>query len=215
MPNVIHSGIDFRTSVETMFDQAPDMGTGEREMAWMADEYRRLHPAELDTAACVTGKPISSGGIHGRVEATGRGVQFALREMFRHDEDVKIAGLSGDLSGKRIVVQGLGNVGYHAAKFFTEEDGAIVTGVMEHDGAILNDEGIDIEALSKHMRETGGVSGFAGYTENAEEVLTSDCDILIPAAMEATIHADNAAGIKAKVIVEAANGPITFAVVSI
>jgi glutamate dehydrogenase (NAD(P)+) len=99
------------------------MGTGEREMAWIADQYARMNTTDINAKACVTGKPPHAGGIQGRVEATGRGVQFALREFFRHPEDVAQAGLSGGLEGKRVIVQGLGNVGYHAAKFLSEEDG--------------------------------------------------------------------------------------------
>ena len=118
---------------------APDMGTGEREMAWIVDQYRRMNTTDINASACVTGKPLNAGGIAGRVEATGRGVQYALREFFRHPEDVKAARLSGGLDGKRVIVQGLGNVGYHAAKFLSEEDGAKVIAVIERDGAVVND----------------------------------------------------------------------------
>ncbi|MGG7568098.1 Glu/Leu/Phe/Val family dehydrogenase [Rhodovulum sp. DZ06] len=190
---------------------APDMGTGEREMAWIADQYRRMNTTDIDSPACVTGKPLDAGGILGRVEATGRGVQYALREFFRHPEDVAWANMTGGLSGKRVVVQGLGNVGYHAAKFLSEEDGAGVIAVAEHDGAIINDEGIDIEALRTHIAETGGVRGFAGGTYRADghAALEMECDILIPAAMEGVINLSNADRVKARLIIEAANGPIT------
>jgi len=190
---------------------APDMGTGEREMAWMADEYRRLHPSELNTEACVTGKPIDNGGIRGRVEATGRGVQYALKELFRHPEDVEYAGLTGSLAGKRVVVQGFGNVGSHAAKFLAAEDECLIVGVIEHDGAVKDEQGIDVVALSEHLKKNNGVSGFPGYQADAANVLTMACDILIPAAMESTIDEHNASDIKAKIIVEAANGPVTVA----
>ncbi len=130
---------------------APDMGTGEREMAWMVDAYKRLHPEDINARACVTGKPLSHGGIKGRVEATGRGVQYALREVFRTPDVLKKAGLSGTLDGKRIVVQGLGNVGYHAALFLAAEDGARIIAVAERDGAVFNPDGLDIEALRAHM----------------------------------------------------------------
>ncbi len=189
---------------------APDMGTGEEEMSWIADEYRKLHPTELNAMACVTGKPVSKGGIKGRAEATGRGVQYAIREFFRHKEDVKKAGLSGSIEGKSIVVQGLGNVGYHAALYLSIEDGAKITAVIERDGSVINDDGIEIEELMIHMKENGGVKGFKGYTENSSLLLEKDCDILIPAALEGVINLSNADNIKAKVIVEAANGPITF-----
>ena len=190
---------------------APDMGTGEREMAWIADQYRRMNTTDINSAACVTGKPPHAGGIAGRVEATGRGVEYALQEFFRHPDDVKLAGLDGGLEGKRIIVQGLGNVGYHAAKFLSEEDGSKITGVIERDGAITNPDGIDIEALFLHIRETGGTHGFDGgsYTQNGPAVLEEECDILIPAAMEGVINLENASRIKAPLIIEAANGPIT------
>lgn len=190
---------------------APDMGTGEREMAWMADAYKRLHPDDINAKACVTGKPRTAGGIDGRVEATGRGVQYALREVFRHDDVMKRAGLSGDLGGKRVVVQGLGNVGYHAAQFLSAEDGSLVTCVIERDGVIRNPKGINIDALRGHIQSTGGVKGFAGgdFTEDGLRALEDECDILIPAAVESVIDGDNAARLRCKLIIEAANGPVT------
>lgn len=190
---------------------APDMGTGEREMAWMADAYKRLHPDDINAKACVTGKPHSAGGIDGRVEATGRGVQYALQEFFRHEDVMKRAGLEGTLAGKRIIVQGLGNVGYHAAQFLSTEDKALITTVIERDGAITNPQGINIDALRGYIQSTGGVRGFTGgeYREEGLLALEDECDILIPAAVESVIHAENAERIKCKVIIEAANGPVT------
>jgi glutamate dehydrogenase (NAD(P)+) len=172
-----------------------------------------MNTTDINAKACVTGKPPHAGGIQGRVEATGRGVQFALREFFRHPEDIAKAGLAGSIAGKRIVVQGLGNVGYHAAKFLSEEDGAKITAIIERDGAVLNENGIDVEALRQHMNDNkGSVIGFAGGKHLAEgaKALEGECDILIPAAMEGVIHKGNAAGVKARLIIEAANGPITF-----
>ncbi|RPH06719.1 MAG: glutamate dehydrogenase [Alphaproteobacteria bacterium TMED93] len=189
---------------------APDMGTGEREMAWIADEYRKLNPIDINGFACVTGKPINKHGIRGRVEATGRGVQYAIREFFRHEKDKKIANIKGGLEGKTIVVQGLGNVGYHAAKFLSKEDGANVIAVIERDGAIYQKKGIDIDKLKKHIARKGGVKGFKGYLNNGNELLKHECDILIPAALEGVINKSNAKKIRAKVIVEAANGPISY-----
>ena len=189
---------------------APDMGTGEREMAWMADEYRRMNPNHPNTMACVTGKPVSKGGIRGRTEATGRGVQYALREIFRHPEDLKYAGLARGLKGKRIIVQGLGNVGYHASLFLSTEDKVLITAVIERDGAVVDEAGIDIKALHAHIAERGGVSGYPGYVEDGLSVFERDCDILIPAAIESVIHEGNAPSIKANIIVEAANGPLTY-----
>ncbi|SDY40475.1 Glu/Leu/Phe/Val family dehydrogenase [Citreimonas salinaria] len=190
---------------------APDMGTGEREMAWMADQYARMNTTDINARACVTGKPLNSGGIAGRVEATGRGVQYALREFFRHPEDVAVAKLSGRLDGKRVIVQGLGNVGYHAAKFLSEEDGCRITAVIERDGAVFSEAGLDIEALHDWILRHGGVAGFpgAGFTAEGAALLEEDCDILVPAALEGVINLSNAHRIKAPLIIEAANGPIT------
>jgi glutamate dehydrogenase (NAD(P)+) len=191
---------------------APDMGTGEREMAWIADQYARMNTTDINAKACVTGKPPHAGGIQGRVEATGRGVQYALREFFRHKEDKAAARLSGDLDGKRVIIQGLGNVGYHAAKFLSEEDGCKVIGMIERDGALLDDNGLDIEQIYQWIKAHGTIKGFphATYTENGAAVLEHPCDILIPAALEGVINLGNAARIQAPLIVEAANGPITF-----
>ena len=191
---------------------APDMGTGEREMAWIVDQYARMNTTDINARACVTGKPLNSGGIHGRVEATGRGVQYALREFFRNPEDATQAGLSGSLDGKRVVVQGLGNVGSHAALFVSTQDGAKVTGIIERDGGLWSDAGLDIQAVLDWMKANGGsVKGFPGATYVAEgaKLLEADCDILIPAAMEGVINLGNAERIKAPLIIEAANGPVT------
>jgi glutamate dehydrogenase (NAD(P)+) len=190
---------------------APDMGTGEREMAWMADQYMRMNTTDINAKACVTGKPLNAGGIAGRVEATGRGVQYALREYFRHPKDVAVSGLSGKLDGKTVVVQGLGNVGYHAAKFLNEEDGCKITAIIERDGAIENDEGIDIEDLHHWVAQHAGVAGYAHgtYHKDGAKLLEKDCDILIPAALEGVINLSNVANVKASLIIEAANGPVT------
>ena len=190
---------------------APDMGTGEREMAWIADQYARMNTTDINARACVTGKPLNAGGIAGRVEATGRGVQYALQEFFRHPEDMAKAGLSGKLDGKTVIVQGLGNVGYHAAKFLSEEDGCKVIAVIERDGAIHDENGIDIEELRNWISRHDGVSGYptGRYVKERSKVLEEKCDILIPAALEGVINLSNAANVKAKLIIEAANGPIT------
>ncbi len=190
---------------------APDMGTGEREMAWIADQYARMNTTDINARACVTGKPINLGGIQGRVEATGRGVQYAIREFFREPLDIAKAGLKGGIDGKRIIIQGLGNVGYHAAKFLSQEDGAIITAVIERDGALSSDQGLNIDELRDWIAQNGGVKGFPGatYHENGSALLEAECDILIPAALEGVIHKDNAAKVKASLVVEAANGPVT------
>ena len=188
---------------------APDMGTGEREMAWIADEYKRLNPADLNAWACVTGKPLGKGGIAGRTEATGRGVQYTLQEFFRHTGDVKKTGLSAGLGGKRVIVQGLGNVGYHAALFLSQQDGCRITHVLERDGTIVDSEGIDIAALHEHMIETGSIESYPGFIDSGPEMLEAEADILIPAAMEGVIDETNASRIRTPLIIEAANGPIT------
>jgi len=190
---------------------APDMGTGEREMAWMADQYARMNTTDINARACVTGKPPHAGGIKGRVEATGRGVQYALKEYFRHPEDVAKAGLDGTLDGKRVIVQGLGNVGYHAAKFLSEEDGAKVIGIIERDGALFDQRGLNVENVREWMNSHGTIKGYPDCEclEDGSAVLEAECDILIPAAMEAVINLSNAERIKAPLIIEAANGPVT------
>ena len=190
---------------------APDMGTGEREMAWMADEYRKLNPTDLNAWACVTGKPLGKGGIAGRTEATGRGVQYTLQEFFRHTRDLKKTGLTTGLGGKRVIIQGLGNVGYHAALFLSQQDGCCISHVLERGGSIVDPDGIDIAKLHEHMLETGGIENYPGFTNSGPEILEAEADILIPAAMEGVINETNASRIKTPLIIEAANGPVTAA----
>lgn len=190
---------------------APDMGTGEKEMAWIADQYHRMNTTDIDARACVTGKPLNAGGIRGRVEATGRGVQYAIRDFFRYKDDLKVAGLSEGLAGKRIVVQGLGNVGYHAAKFFHEEDDCKITAIIEYNGSLHNEAGINVEEAKQFMMEHGSFEGYpnATFVEHGEALLELDCDVLVPAALEGVINRQNADRIKAPLIIEAANGPIS------
>ena len=191
---------------------APDMGTGEQAMMWMVDEYRRFKPDDINGLACVTGKPLDGGGIDGRTEATGRGVQYAIHAFFDSPAALAEAGMTGaSLAGKTVIVQGLGNVGYHAAKFLSAQDGCLITAVIERDGVLRNPDGIDIEALKSHLTDTGGLKGFAGgrYSPDGISALTDPCDILIPAAKESVINDGNANQIKARLIVEAANGPVT------
>ena len=191
---------------------APDMGTGQRMMSWIADEYQKLHPNEINARACVTGKPVHFGGVQGRIEATGRGVQYGIQEFFRHPGDVKKANLEGSLEGKKIIIQGLGNVGYHAAKFLEEEDGAKIIGIIERNGAIICDQGLNTEEVYQYKIQHGKLEGFphGKFLENGEDALKLPCDILIPAAMEGVISRANVSQINAKLIAEAANGPITF-----
>lgn len=191
---------------------APDMGTSEAEMAWIADTYRQLFPTDIDAKACVTGKPVTHGGIHGRTEATGKGIQYALEEFFRDPEMLAATKLSGGLQDKRVIIQGLGNVGYHAAHFLAKTDKVRIIALVEHDGAIVQPDGLDVEAVHKYLRDSGGVKGYpeASFVENGAQVLEHDCDILLLAASEGQIHGGNAEHIKAPLIVEGANGPITF-----
>ena len=189
---------------------APDYGTGEREMAWIVDTYTSLKPGEIDAAGCVTGKPITQGGVRGRKEATGLGVFFGIREVCNMTDVMERLGLSIGVEGKKIVVQGLGNVGYHSAKFFREH-GSIVVGIAEYEGSIYKVDGLNEEEVFQHRKATGSILNFPGATNlaNSNDALELDCDILIPAALENVINGTNAAKIKAKIIGEAANGPLT------
>jgi glutamate dehydrogenase (NAD(P)+) len=189
---------------------APDYGTGEREMSWIVDTYQSLKPGEIDAAGCVTGKPITQGGVRGRKEATGLGVFYGVREVCNMPDVMKRLGLTVGVAGKKVVVQGLGNVGYHSAKFF-RENGAIIIAIAEHDGAVYNANGINEEDLLQFRIKTGSVVNFPGATMLAQtsDALELECDILIPAALENVINGDNAPRIKAKIIGEAANGPCT------
>ena len=190
---------------------APDFGTGEREMAWIMDTYMTMTPEKLDAVACVTGKPISQSGVDGRREATGKGIYFGLREACSSAEDMKVLGLLPGLAGKTVAVQGLGNVGYHAAKFL-QEDGAVIVGLAEYGGTIHNPKGLDVEQVVEHRNESGSILNFPDATsqENPTAVLELECDILIPAALENQITVENSDRIRAKIIAEAANGPTTF-----
>ncbi|MGQ0553538.1 MAG: Glu/Leu/Phe/Val family dehydrogenase [Planctomycetota bacterium] len=191
---------------------APDMGTGEREMAWIADTYAAIHHDDLNAMACVTGKPVSQGGISGRREATGRGVYYATREALVDEADCKRMGLSPGVAGKRISVQGFGNVGYHAASILQHEGKAKIVAIGEYNGTLYNPDGIDVEALQKHRAKTGYIQGFGhGCRElpKSQDSLEIDCDVLVPAALENQITMQNASRVKAKLIVEGANGPTT------
>ena len=189
---------------------APDYGTGEREMAWIVDTYQSLRPGELDAAGCVTGKPVTQGGVRGRREATGLGIFYGIREVVSMTDVMEKLGLTTGLEGKRIIVQGLGNVGYHAAKFF-QNAGAKIVALAEYEGAIYNNDGLDVDAVFQHRKASGSILNFSGASNFAKntDALEYDCDILIPAALENVINGDNAPRIKAKIIGEGANGPLT------
>ena len=191
---------------------APDYGTGAREMAWILDTYSSVTDNPLDALACVTGKPVGQGGVRGRTEATGRGVFYGIREACNLAEDMQALGLTPGVEGRTVVVQGLGNVGYHAASFL-QEAGAVLVGLAEYEGAIYNPHGLDLEAVMTHRRKTRSILDFPGAQNipNSAYALELECDILVPAALEGQIRSDNAARIQAKIIGEAANGPITAA----
>lgn len=190
---------------------APDYGTGPREMAWILDTYQALRHGEVDSIACVTGKPVTQNGIRGRAEATGRGVFYGLRECMRYEEDMKRIGLSKGIEGKTMVVQGLGNVGSNTALISQREGQVKIVGIAEREGSIHGPDGIDVEKLLAFRKETGSIIGFPGTTHigGPSAALELECDILVPAALENQITTENAARIKAKIIAEAANGPIT------
>ena len=189
---------------------APDYGSGEREMAWIADTYLAMHPLELNALGCVTGKPVAQGGIRGRREATGRGLFYALREACLQTEDMKVLGLATGVEGKRCIVQGLGNVGSNFA-IIAQEGGAIITGIAEFEGGIFNHNGLDINLVLAHRKEFGSILNFPDAINfaNSMELLEQDCDVLVPAALENQLTAKNAPLIKARIILEGANGPTT------
>ena len=189
---------------------APDYGTGEREMAWIVDTYASLRPGEIDSSGCVTGKPVSQGGVRGRKEATGLGVFYGIREVCNMPDIMQKLNMSTGVVGKAVVVQGLGNVGYHTAKFFRQA-GARVIALAEYEGSIFNPEGLNEEEVFQHRKATGSILNFPGAINLAKntDALELECDILIPAALENVINGENAPRIKAKIIGEAANGPCT------
>ena len=191
---------------------APDIGTSSKEMAWIADEYRKIHPADINGSACVTGKPPSKNGLVGREEATGRGVQYIVREFFRNPDLLKLVKLDNDLSTKSFILQGLGNVGYHLSKFLTEDDGVKLIGISEFNGGIYNDDGINVEHAKKYFTKHNSFENYpkATFIKDSSLLLKRKCDILIPAARENVITEKNAEDISANLIVEAANGPISY-----
>ena len=191
---------------------APDVGTSQREMGWILDAYKSLRPDDINHVACVTGKSVSHGGIKGRLEATGRGVCEALKEFFRHPEEVSKANINNpNLDGQKIIIQGFGNVGSNSAKSLFAT-GAKIVGIAEKDVDIFNKEGINIIELEKYQQDKSTILGFPNTEkiESSSDLLTYDCDILIPAALENAITLKNVDNVKAKIICEAANGPISY-----
>jgi glutamate dehydrogenase (NAD(P)+) len=181
-------------------------------MAWIADTYQSVSQGQIDALACVTGKPLSQGGIDGRTQATGRGLFFGVREALSNEENAKIFGLAPGLDGKRVIVQGLGNVGYWAAKNL-QQGGATIVGIAEYEGGVYDKNGLDVDELFQHRKASGSILNFknAKNYKNGNALLEVECDILVPAALENQINASNAERIKAKMVAEGANGPVTAA----
>ena len=191
---------------------APDVGTSEREMEWILETYKTLKPDDINYRACVTGKPLHRGGIAGRTEATGRGIEEVIREIFRHEDIVKEAGLKNELKDNEIIVQGFGNVGSNLAKHLYNRDNAKIISIGEFDGYLYNKKGIDINALIEFFQKNKTINNpkLGEFKNNPSELLELNCDILIPAALENAITIDNVDKIKTKLIIEAANGPVSF-----
>ena len=190
---------------------APDMGTSQREMGWILDAYKSLRPDDINHAACVTGKSIDHGGIKGRLEATGRGVCESLKEFFRHPKELNLHNIDGELNDQKIIIQGFGNVGLNSAKALFEI-GAKIIGIAEKEGGLYDPKGINIEELEQYKIHNHTILNFpnAENIKNPDDLLAYECDILIPAALESVITLKNSDTIKAKVLCEAANGPITY-----
>ena len=189
---------------------APDMNSGPREMAWITDVYRQLNgDNDINAYGVVTGKPLELGGVNGRTEATGLGMFYVTRELLNDPYLLKKAGLSKGIKGKTCIVQGFGNVATWFSKFFYEA-GGIVTGVVDWNGSVWDENGLDINKLIAWQDKTGSPKGFKGAkTYDDDRVLYYKCDVHGPSAMEQQIHIGNVHKIQAKVIVEGANGPIT------
>jgi len=191
---------------------APDLGTSEKEMVWIMDAYRNLFPEDINYTACVTGKPVEHGGIRGRDNATGRGVEETIREYFRHPKLLKKTKLKEKLKDNSIVIQGFGKVGRSLSLDLYNRDQAKIIAIGDLTGYLINRQGIDINKLSKHYLKNKKIDKFKGakFINKPTNVLLLDCDILVPSATESVITLNNVNKIKAKLIVEAANGPITY-----
>ena len=188
---------------------APDMGTGKKEMAWIADEYKRLNPQDINAYACVTGKPENMGGVDGRTEATGRGIFYALSSFF-NSPDIKKTSLKGKLSSQSIIIEGLGKVGYYAARALRDH-GCKVIGVIEKKTSFYNQKGLDIDQIDSWIKGSRDPKDYPNQNEikSREELLSVGCDIFIPAAREGTITEENQKILNTKLICEGANGPLT------
>ena len=176
------------------------------------DAYRNIFPEDINYTACVTGKPVEHGGIRGRDDATGRGVEETIREYFRYPKLLKKTKLKEKLKDNSIVVQGFGKVGRSLSLDLYNRDQAKIIAIGDLDGYLINNKGIDVNKLSKHFLKHKKLNKFKGakYINKPTNVLLVNCDILIPAATESVINNNNVKKVKAKLIVEAANGPITY-----
>jgi glutamate dehydrogenase (NAD(P)+) len=203
--NFIGAGIDV---------PGPDLGTGEWTMNCMKDTYITLYgEKDVNSLACVTGKAVSQGGIQGRKESTGLGVFYGIREALTNESLCKKHAIQPKLENKTFIIQGLGNVGYYASKFLIGS-GAKLTGVVEWNSSVYNENGLDLEELEKYKNQHKTLYGYPGsesfqIEDDHEKVLCKPCDILIPAAIEKSINVNNADKLNCKVLAEAANGPTT------
>ncbi|XP_012666232.1 glutamate dehydrogenase 1, mitochondrial-like [Otolemur garnettii] len=188
---------------------ASDMSTGEREMSWIADTYAStMGHYDINAHACVTGKPISQGGIHGRISAIGRGIFHGIENFINEASYMSILGMTPGFGDKIFVVQGFGNVGLHSMRYL-HHFGAKCVGVGESEGSIWNPDGTDPKEREDFKLQHGSIMGFPKAKPYEGSILEADCDTLIPAASEKQLTKSNAPRVKAKILAEGANGPTT------
>lgn len=204
--NFIGAGIDV---------PGPDLGTNEATMNCMKDTYNTLYgEKDVNANACVTGKSVSAGGVEGRTESTGLGVYYGIREVLMNNTLAEKHGFTTGLKGKTFIVQGFGNVGYHASKFLTE-NGAKLIGVVEHNSSIYNEDGLNPHDVLSYKNKNKTLAGYSEAKESYNEmqqhlnVMYRKCDVFIPSAVERTVNFDNASKFNCSIIAEAANGPTT------
>ena len=193
---------------------APDMNTGAREMSWIKDTYSYIYGQnDVNAAACITGKPLNQGGIDGRPEATGLGTFYGVRHLMNNKDFCDQYNTTVGLKGKTVIIQGYGNVGSWAHKFFVEE-GSKVTGIVEYNSAVYDEEGLDRNELMAYWNKNKTFAGYSKgqvFDKDPNQVMYKKCDVFVPAAIEKSINKSNMTKFNCKVIAEAANGPMTFA----